>query len=73
MDYKNFTIRMLVSLIFLTFYLLLILTNFKIIFFLIIAIYFLVIMEIIIYFKNKKDLILVYLILSFISIFNIQF
>ena len=73
MDYKNFFIRMLVSLIFLIIYISLSLTNFKFIFFLIIAIYFLVIMEVIIYFKNKKLLILVYLILSFISIFNIQF
>tara|TARA_B100001027_G_C16162331_1_gene283167 strand:+ start:113 stop:736 length:624 start_codon:yes stop_codon:yes gene_type:complete len=73
MDYKNFTIRMLVSFIFLTFYLLLILTNFKLVFFLIIAIYFLVLIEVIIYFKNKKLLILGYLILSFISIFNVQF
>jgi len=73
MDYKNFTIRMLVSCIFLTFYLLLSVTNLKLIFFLIIAIYLLILLEVIIYFKNKKILILVYLILSFISIFNVKF
>jgi len=73
MDYKNFTIRILVSFIFLTLYLFLSLTNLKLIFFLIIAIYFLILIEVIIYFKNKKLLILVYLILSFISIFNVKF
>lgn len=73
MDYKNFFIRMLVSLIFLILYISLSLTNFKFIFFLIIAIYFLILIEVIIYFKNNKILILIYLILSFISIFNIKF
>ena len=73
MDYKNFFIRMLVSLIFLILYISLSLTNFKFIFFLIIAIYFLILIEVITYFKNNKILILIYLILSFISIFNIKF
>lgn len=73
MDYKNFFIRIIVSLISLIFYISLSLTNFKFIFFLIIAIYFLILIEVIIYFKNNKPLILIYLILSFISIFNIKF
>ena len=73
MDYKNFFIRIIVSLISLIFYISLSLTNFKFIFFLIIAIYFLILIEVIIYFKNNKILILIYLILSFISIFNIKF
>ena len=73
MAYKNFFLRLLFSLIFLTIYLICIYVNFSLIFYLIIIIYILILFEIYIYFKKYKFYPIIYILLSFSFLITIKF
>lgn len=73
MDYRNFIIRMLISFILITLYISISLINFELIFYLIMIIYLLVIIEVFYFFKKLKYIILIYIVISFISLLRIEF
>ena len=73
MGYKNFLLRSLFSIIFLSIYFISLLIDFKAIFYLIIIIYLLTILEIYFYFKKNKFIPIIYVIISFIFFILIEF
>ena len=73
MDYKNFRVRLLFSLLFFFIYLLILSINFQFIFYIIILIYFLIFLEINLNFIKYKSIPIIYLLISFIFFFNINF
>tara|TARA_B100000963_G_scaffold87863_1_gene75430 strand:- start:1118 stop:1741 length:624 start_codon:yes stop_codon:yes gene_type:complete len=73
MDYKNFLLRFVFSILIVSVYLIISLSDFEMIFYLISVIYFLILVEVILYFKILRFWLLIYLFLSYISIFNINF
>ena len=73
MAYKNFFLRLLFSLIFLTIYLICLNVNFSLIFYLIIIIYILILFEIYIYFKQYKFFPIIYILISFSFLITIKF
>ena len=73
MDYKNFSLRLLFSIILILIYYFIAKINFKLVFFLVLFIYFLIFIEILIYFKKFKLVPLIYILISFIFFINIDF
>ena len=73
MVYKNFLLRLLISSLFIFIYIYISFINFYYISYLIIIIYSLIILEIVLYFKNYKFIPFIYIIISFIFFFNINF
>ncbi len=73
MDYRNFIIRILISFILITLYISISLINFELIFYLILIIYLLVAVEVFYFFKKLKYIILIYIVISFISLLRIEF
>ena len=73
MDYRNFIIRILISFILITLYISISLINFELIFYLIMIIYLLVTIEVFYFFKKLKYIILIYIVISFISLLRIEF
>ncbi len=66
MDYKNFFLRLLFSLIFIFLYTYISIINIKLIFYLIVLIYVLIIIEVYLYFKIYNFIPFIYIIISFI-------
>lgn len=73
MDYKNFLLRFVFSILIISIYFLISFLNFEMIFYLISLLYLLILVEVILYFKHLKFLLISYILLSFIFIFNIDF
>ena len=73
MVYKNFLLRSLFSSIFFLIYLFISYINFTFVFYLILLIYFIILIEIILYFKKYKLIPIIYIILSLLFFFNIDF
>ena len=73
MVYKNLYLRFLSSCIFISIYILLNYINFKLIFYLIIIIYFILIFEVFFYFKKFKTVPIIYILISLIFFVNIDF
>ena len=73
MVYKNFFLRCLFSVIILSIYFIISYIDFNLVFYLILLIYFIIFLEIIIYFKTYKFIPLIYIALSLICFFNIDF
>ena len=73
MDYKNFLLRSLFSVIFLSIYFIISYINFYLVFYLILLIYFIIFLEIFLYFKKYKFLPFIYITLSLICFLNIDF
>ena len=73
MVYKNFLLRCFFALIFLSIYFFVSFVNFSLIFYFILLIYFIIILEILIYFKRFKFLPIIYITLSLICFFSIDF
>ena len=73
MVYKNFFLRLIFSLIFIFVYLICSIINLNYIFYLILIIYTLIVFEICYYFKSYKLIPLIYVLISFIFFFNINF
>jgi len=73
MVYKNFLLRLIFSLIFIFVYFICLTININYIFFLIFIIYALIIFEIFYYFKNYKLIPIIYVLISCIFFFNINF
>tara|TARA_A100001011_G_scaffold13319_1_gene14204 strand:- start:6054 stop:6677 length:624 start_codon:yes stop_codon:yes gene_type:complete len=73
MVYNNFLLRLLVSTIFISIYCISIFINFQYVFYLIILIYILIFLEIYNYFKKSKLFPLIYIFISFIFFFSIEF
>ena len=73
MDYKNFLLRLLFSIIFISIYIFCIYFNLKYVFYLILIIYFLILIEILIYFKKYKLIPILYIFLSFLFFLEIDF
>ncbi len=73
MDYKNFISRIFISLVFISIYSICLFVNFSLVFYLIITIYFLVILEIFIYFRKYKLIPITYILFSFFFMLNINF
>lgn len=73
MDYKNFLLRFVFSILIISIYFIISFLNFEMIFYLISLLYLLIIVEVILYFKHLKFLLISYILLSFIFIFNIDF
>ena len=73
MDYRNFIIRILISFILITLYISISLINFELIFYLILIIYLLAAVEVFYFFKKLKYIILIYIVISFISLLRIEF
>ena len=73
MVYKNFLLRCLFSAIILSIYFIISYVNFNLVFYLILLIYFLIILEIFVYFKKYKFIPIIYITLSFICFLNIDF
>ena len=73
MVYKNFLLRSLFSSIFFLFYFFISYINFTFVFYLILLIYFIILIEIILYFKKYKLIPIIYIILSLMFFFNIDF
>ena len=73
MDYKNFLLRSFISLIFISIYLVCLLINFNLVFYLIFIIYILVFIEVLIYFKEYKFIPLIYISKSFLFLNFIEF
>ena len=73
MDYKNFISRIFISLVFISIYSICLFINFSLVFYLIITIYFLVILEIFIYFRKYKLIPITYILFSFFFMLNINF
>ena len=73
MDYKNFLLRFVFSILIISIYFIISFLNFEMIFYLISLLYLLILVEVILYFKHLKFLLISYILLSFIFIFNIDF
>ena len=73
MVYKNFVLRCLFSVIILSIYFIISYINFNLVFYLILLIYFIVLLEIYLYFKKYKFIPIIYITLSLICFFNIDF
>ncbi len=73
MVYKNFTLRLIFSLLFLLIYFFISIIDFQLVFFLIIIIYFTVFLEIFINFKKSKLLPFLYIFISLTFFLNIDF
>ena len=73
MVYKNFLLRCLFAVIILSIYFIISYIDFNLVFYLILLIYFIIVLEIIIYFKTYKFIPIIYIALSFICFFNIDF
>ena len=73
MVYKNLFLRTLFSFFFISIYLAINFINFELVFYLILVIYFLILMEIIYYFKKYKIIPLFYIFISFIFFYIIDF
>lgn len=73
MDYKNFISRIFISLVFISIYSICLFINFSLVFYLIITIYLLVILEIFIYFRKYKLIPITYILFSFFFMLNINF
>ena len=73
MVYKNFLLRSLFSSIFFLIYFFISYINFTYVFYLILLIYFIILIEIILYFKKYKLIPIIYIILSLLFFFNIDF
>ena len=73
MVYKNFILRLFFSIIFISIYILCLYINFELVYYLVFFIYFLVLSEILIYFKTYKLFPLIYIFLSFLFFLMIDF
>ena len=73
MDYKNFSLRLLFSIVFILIYYSISKINFKLVYFLVLFIYFLIFIEIMIYFNKFKLIPIIYVVISFIFFTNIDF
>tara|TARA_S200000501_G_C20712654_1_gene694737 strand:- start:367 stop:984 length:618 start_codon:yes stop_codon:yes gene_type:complete len=73
MVYKNFLLRCLFSVIILSIYFIISYINFNLVFYLILLIYFIILLEIYLYFKKYKFIPIIYIALSLICFFNIDF
>ena len=73
MVYKNFLLRVLFASIILSIYFIVSYFNFNLVFYLILFIYFIIVLEIFIYFKRFKLVPLIYIIFSLICFINIDF
>ena len=73
MVYKNFFLRLIISIFFISSYLLLLFIDFKSIPYLIFLIYLFILIEIVFYFKNYKIIPIIYIIISFIFFYNLDF
>ena len=73
MVYNNFLLRLLFSSFFISIYFIFFYINFKYIYYLILLIYFLILIEIYLYFKSYKFLPIFYLFISFIFFLSIDF
>ena len=73
MVYKNFLLRCLFSVIILSIYFIISHINFNLVFYLILLIYLIILLEIFLYFKKYKFIPIIYIILSLICFFNIDF
>lgn len=73
MAYKNFIIRSLVGFLILFVYSITLIINYNLIFYLIIFLYLIIFVEINLFFKNKRTLILIYLLTSLFFFINIGF
>ena len=73
MVYKNFFLRALFSFFFISIYLTINLINYELVFYLILVIYFLIFMEIIYYFEKYKIIPSIYIFISFIFFYIIDF
>ncbi len=73
MDYSNFILRFLFSIIFIIIYFTISAINFNLVFYLIILIYLVVILEIYIYFKIYRFLPIIYILISIVFFFTIDF
>jgi len=70
---RNLYLRLIFSILFLSIYLSICLVNFQLIFYVIIFIYFLIFIEIYKYFKEYKIIPIIYIIISFVFILNLEF
>ena len=73
MVYKNFLLIFLFAVIILSIYFIISYIDFNLVFYLILLIYFIIVLEIIIYFKTYKFIPIIYIALSLICFFNIDF
>ena len=73
MVYKNFLLRCLFSVIILSIYFIISYIDFNLVFYSILLIYLIIVLEIIIYFKRYKFIPIIYIALSLICFFNIDF
>ena len=73
MVYKNFLLRLIFSLLFVSIYLIISSINFYYVFYLILLIYIIVIFEIFFFFKNYKFVPTIYVLISFIFFLLIDF
>ena len=73
MVYKNFLLRCLFALIILSVYFIVSYFNFNLVFYLILLIYFIIVLEILIYFKKYKFIPIIYITFSLIFFFNLDF
>ena len=73
MVYKNFLLRCLFSVIILSIYFIISYINFNLVFYLILLIYLIILLEIYLYFKKYKFIPIIYIALSLICFFNIDF
>ena len=73
MVYKDFLLRCFFALIFLSIYFIISYINFNLIFYLILLIYFIILLEILLYFNRFKFVPIIYITLSLICFFSIDF
>ncbi len=73
MVYKNFLLRCLFAVIILSIYFIISYIDFNLVFYLILLIYLIIFLEIIIFFKTYKFIPIIYIVLSLICFFNIDF
>ena len=73
MVYKNFLLRCLFALIILSVYFIVSYFNFNLVFYLILLIYFIIVLEILMYFKKYKFIPIIYITFSLICFLNIDF
>ena len=73
MVYKNFLLRFLFAVIILSIYFIISYIDFNLVFYSILLIYFVIILEIFIYFKRYKFIPIIYIFFSLICFFNIDF
>lgn len=73
MVYKNFLLRCLFAVIILSIYFIISYIDFNLVFYSILLIYIIIVLEIIIFFKTYKFIPIIYIVLSLICFFNIDF